>query len=669
MFKDFYHLKAEPFSTHPNPGVIFISSTHKEAWYYLLFGIDTQEPFLVLTGEYGMGKTLLCLRLVQVLKKKGKPPVEYISTPGEGYGGILRRIAHRLNISMVPEDEAILQDMIYDYFRAEAHDSRFYLIIDDAHELDTETLTRLKHLSTFNHNGFFPIVMVFVAHPSFLRGLQTPALNSLNQRIKRRYELSRFSFEDMKNYIYFRMLKSGAAGVPVFQEETLQKIYEYSGGVPRLINNICDTCLLIGASRELTTIHPSVVDDARSLVEGSLTGTEATPDIEAKTEAGIEPEAEAASETNTPPEMALASETLLAKETPRPFVTISEDLPDETDGLESDSGLRELDSTNDSGNVGDTHILPPQRSGIASKIGFAALTVVLAIVFMICGAMLSQWFQGAHLTIGSLLPGKPHTNTQPAAAPTESKAAPQASAPISTAQKPPASSPPEKNTTPAPAPTLRDETDSTSPPQTVPGDSTSRTDTTPPTTDKSPSVPAHPAETSSPVMPPTPGKPEAPAETSLKKAETLSAAYPFSIRSSSYQQPSHAVQEMSDFRKKGLLTYLVEINLGDMGNWWRIYVGSYATAAEAQHIKAKFGISHAVVEKTPYACLVGDYASESDIQTAFEKLKQSGFYPYVIQKDKNHFLLYVGAYKNKNEAESLHRELQDKSFKSQIVTR
>ena len=126
---------------------------------------------------------------------------------------------------------------------------------------------------------------------------------------------------------------------------------------------------------------------------------------------------------------------------------------------------------------------------------------------------------------------------------------------------------------------------------------------------------------------------------------------------------------MSDFRKKGLLTYLVEINLGDMGNWWRIYVGSYATAAEAQHIKAKFGISHAVVEKTPYACLVGDYASESDIQTAFEKLKQSGFYPYVIQKDKNHFLLYVGAYKNKNEAESLHRELQDKSFKSQIVTR
>ncbi|MBA4395881.1 MAG: general secretion pathway protein GspA, partial [Syntrophus sp. (in: bacteria)] len=64
MYKDYYHLKAEPFSTHPNTGTFFISETHKQAWYYLLFGIDTQEPFLVLTGDYGMGKTLLCLRLI-----------------------------------------------------------------------------------------------------------------------------------------------------------------------------------------------------------------------------------------------------------------------------------------------------------------------------------------------------------------------------------------------------------------------------------------------------------------------------------------------------------------------------------------------------------------------------------------------------------------------------
>ena len=161
MYKDYYHLQTDPFSTHPNTDTFFISDTHKEAWYYLLFGIDTQEPFLLLTGEYGMGKTLLCLRLIKVLKEKGVPRVLYIPTSNEGYGGILRRIASSLGMSTTPEDEEILQDMIYDRFRGDADHSRFYLIIDDAHELDATILTKLKYLSTFNHNEFFPVIMIF----------------------------------------------------------------------------------------------------------------------------------------------------------------------------------------------------------------------------------------------------------------------------------------------------------------------------------------------------------------------------------------------------------------------------------------------------------------------------------------------------------------------------
>jgi type II secretory pathway predicted ATPase ExeA len=230
MYKEYYHLKAEPFSTHPNTGTFFVSETHKQAWYYLLFGIDTQEPFLVLTGDYGMGKTLLCLRLIKFLKEKGMSRVEYIPTSNEGYGGVLRRIAMGMGISPLPQDEEILQDMIYDSFRADTDKKRFYLIIDDVHELDLTFLTKLKYLSTFNHDEFFPVIMIFVGHPSFLQDLRTPALNSLNQRIKRRYNLAVFDLEDTKNYIYFRLLKSGATGIPAFPAETIQKIFTYSGG-------------------------------------------------------------------------------------------------------------------------------------------------------------------------------------------------------------------------------------------------------------------------------------------------------------------------------------------------------------------------------------------------------------------------------------------------------
>ncbi|MCG6536845.1 MAG: ATP-binding protein, partial [Syntrophales bacterium LBB04] len=142
MYKDFYHFKTEPFSAHPSTDTFYISNTHKEAWYYLLFGIETQEPFLVLTGDYGMGKTLLCLRLVKVLKEKEIPRVEYIPTSNEGFGGILRRMASSVGISPIPEDEEILQEMIYDRLRADTVRLRFYLIIDDAHELDAAILTK-----------------------------------------------------------------------------------------------------------------------------------------------------------------------------------------------------------------------------------------------------------------------------------------------------------------------------------------------------------------------------------------------------------------------------------------------------------------------------------------------------------------------------------------------
>lgn len=615
MHKDFYHLKAEPFSTHPNPGVIFISNTHKEAWFYLLFGIDTQEPFLVLTGEYGMGKTLLCLRLIQVLKKQGKRPIEYVPAPNEGYGGILRRIASRLEISPIPEDEGILQDTIYGYFRSDAENIRFYLIIDDAHELSTETLTKLKHLSSFSHNGVFPIIMIFIAHPSFLKDLKTPAINSLNQRIKRRYHLSRFSFEDTKNYIYFRLLKSGAMGVPEFPEETLQKIFNYSGGVPRLINNICDTCLLIGASKELRTIPPDVVDEARKLVEGSLA------EIETKTGEDIQPD---------------------SKEAARTFITISEDIP----ASDRDATLSML--SDDSQDV-ELEKPRPRTSGFGKK---AAIIIVVVLVLLVAGAILSkQFLNEAHFpALFSFMESKTEQAApanQPAEQPPEPvkiQTLPQNSSTQSEKHiiqvptlreelmdKPPAGAPlPEFRTE-----SIRTESVHTSQ-QNIAGmdtPSSSKTDTV------------------------SPGSAQ------------ISAFHPFSLKSSSYQQPDRALAEISEIRQLGLAPYLVKVNLGDMGVWWRIYIGLYATEEEARSALKAYKLPNVTVQKTDYACQIGEYSNETDILNMFGKLRQSGYFPYTIQKGRDRFRLYLGAYEKKSEAEVLQQELQKNGINSHVVKR
>jgi len=610
MFKDFYHLKTELFSAHPNPDVIFISDTHKEAWFYLLFGIDTQEPFLVLTGEYGMGKTLLCLRLIQVLKKKAKRPTEYIPTPNEGYGGILRRIASRLEISPIPEDEGILQDMIYDYFRSDAENIRFYLIIDDAHELDILTLTKLKHLSTFSHNGVFPIIMIFIAHPSFLKDLKTPAISSLNQRIKRRYHLTRFSFEETKNYIFFRLLKSGATGIPAFPEETLQKIFDYSGGVPRMINNICDTCLLIAASKELSAIPMDVVDEAINLVKDSLTEIEADIKPYLKYEHGT-------------------------------FITISEDIP----AADRETSLETL--------MDDLENVQPEKlrfgaSGFGKKLKKTACITVAATLLMLSGAILSwRFLNDAHIPTFSSL-SVSHTG--------------QTNLANQLAQQPPEAfklqaSPAQPDNIVAQVPTLREEV--VDKPSAGIQVATARNET----------MTSEPVDT----QPQTTG--EMDIQTS-SKTEAISsehveplAYHPFSLRSSSYKQSKRALAEISEIRQLGLSPYLVKVDLGDMGVWWRIYIGLYSTEEEARSILKAYKLPNATVQKTDYACQVGEFSNETDTLNMFGKLKQSGYFPYAMQKGRDRFRLYLGAYEKKAEAETLNQELQKKGINSQVVKR
>jgi len=613
MYKDYYHLQTEPFSTHPNTGTFFISNTHKEAWYYLLFGIDTQEPIVVLTGEYGMGKTLLCLRLIKVLKEKGMPRVEYIPTSNEGYGGILRRMASSLGISPVPEDEGILQEMIYDRFRADTENSHFYLIIDDAHELDTTALTKLKYLSAFSHNEFFPMILIFVGHPSFLRDLRTPALSSLNQRIKRRYHLARFSLEDTKNYIYFRLMKSGATGIPAFSEETIQKIFEYSGGVPRLINNICDTCLLIGASKQLISIPPSVVDDAKNLVEGSLTGTKA----EARTDAVVN---EAGTDADS-------------KDDARTAITFSEDLPDGNAVKQTP-----IFSTTDADEY-QPDMTRPKVSGSSKKLKKAVTWAVVIILLILAVSWVYNFFMNDNVILNLF---SPTTSAPPQNAPVQ---------PENAAVGIPA----EKGA--VVIPTLREEmTDKQS--------------------GETPAPAARPeAMTSAPTD--IPPKQAGGMETQhSSKIEPVSAGtrepfpvHPFSLRSSSYQQQERAFPEISEIKQMGLTPYLVKADLGDLGTMWRIYIGFYPTEEDAKKIKVTYKLVNATVQKTDYACQVGEFSKITDGMNMFERLKQSGYFPYAIQKGRNLFRLYLGAYEKRSEAEALQQELQKKGVKSQVVKR
>jgi len=263
VYTTYYAIKGEPFLNKPSPGLYYDSAIHHKAWDFLLAGLRSAEPHLMLAGEYGAGKTLLSLKLVEELKKQGHQAFVYISTPMQSYLDVLRRIYTALELGSIDEtcDEETLHFRIYRHFETHQHSS-LIVILDDVQEYDARQLNQIRLLANYNQEGFFPIRLFLFANTAFRERLKSPDLEPLNQRIKRRHHLSHLTFEEVKEYIYFHLIKAGAEGSPFFPDSSIHRIMELSEGFPRRINNICDMCLLIGGSRGLDIIEPPVVLEA-----------------------------------------------------------------------------------------------------------------------------------------------------------------------------------------------------------------------------------------------------------------------------------------------------------------------------------------------------------------------------------------------------------------------
>ena len=267
MYKEFYMMQKEPFDSHPSPEVFYKSETHRNCWNYLLHGIKANEPILLVEGDYGAGKTLLFLKLVALLKKNKKRPAVWIPTPTYNYSMMLEKIVEIL-LGIQSEkgngyDEETLQKKIYEYFEIESNNKKFiYIIIDDAQEFSVAFLNKLRLLASINFNGHFPIRLIFFAHHSFSRLLEHKTLIALGQRFRRIYHLSGLNFEETREYIYYRLLYSGASGTPVFDDNAIQLIQQVSKGRPRLINNLCDNCLIIASNQKVNLIDSGIVHKA-----------------------------------------------------------------------------------------------------------------------------------------------------------------------------------------------------------------------------------------------------------------------------------------------------------------------------------------------------------------------------------------------------------------------
>jgi len=262
MYCDFYGFRESPFTITPNPRFIFLSKNHKEAFAHLLYGIRNHGGFIALTGEVGTGKTTVLRTLLGQLDETNHRTA-LIFNPCLSALELLSSINREFGIDCQSTSSAELLNALNQFLlRQNTEGHTVVLVIDEAQNLETQVLEQIRLISNLETETAKLIQIVLAGQPELTRVLEQPQLRQLNQRITVRYHLRPMDFDDTIAYIGHRLAIAGSRGAVLFTPSALKRIFRYSGGLPRLINILCDRVLLIGYTEERHEITERLVNSA-----------------------------------------------------------------------------------------------------------------------------------------------------------------------------------------------------------------------------------------------------------------------------------------------------------------------------------------------------------------------------------------------------------------------
>jgi general secretion pathway protein A len=269
VYLDFYGLTEPPFSITPNPRFLFYSAKHREALNHMLYGIRERKGFVQITGEVGAGKSTLCRALLGQLGNNYSTAL--ILNPVLDADQLMRAIATEFGLDARGLDRLeILGEMNLFLLRQAEEGCEAVLIIDEAQDLTDELLEQVRLLSNLETDDRKLLQIVLMGQPELRDRLNAVALRQLRQRITIRYHLSPLKRAEVGQYVHHRLSVSGSKGAPHFTLPALWRVYCYSQGIPRLVNAVCDKCLLAGFVRQRARIDYSLVGRAIRELEGTI---------------------------------------------------------------------------------------------------------------------------------------------------------------------------------------------------------------------------------------------------------------------------------------------------------------------------------------------------------------------------------------------------------------
>lgn len=259
MYLDFFSFAERPFDITPDTRFLYLSPKHHEAIETLLYGIRERRGFILLTGEVGTGKTTSIREVLNRLD--GQVESALIINPllsnAELLGEINRDFGLEVSGTSVQEQVQALNRFL---LQNDRKGRSAVVILDEAQDLSPEALEMVRLLSNLETETRKLLQLVLVGQPELETKLTSPSLRQLRQRIQLKFQLGPLSPEETKAYILHRVKRASPQCCLVFQPSALHRIYEWAGGIPRLINTLCDLTLLAAYTRETHVITKKIVD-------------------------------------------------------------------------------------------------------------------------------------------------------------------------------------------------------------------------------------------------------------------------------------------------------------------------------------------------------------------------------------------------------------------------
>ncbi|HNG59481.1 MAG TPA: AAA family ATPase [Cellvibrionaceae bacterium] len=269
MYHSYFGIEEQAFSIAVNPRYLYMSAQHREALAHLLYGVNS-GGFVMLTGEVGTGKTTIIRCLLEQLPKHAD--VAMIMNPAASARDLLCSICDELGIDYLPDETSlkILTDKLYEFLLTNHSKGRNTIVlIDEAQLLRVSTLEQIRLLTNLESNTQKLLQIILVGQPELNELLAKPALRQLSQRITARYHLRPLSQDETGAYIKHRLQIAGMPpGRQPFPEPIIKKVHAISGGIPRLINILCDRMLLGAYTQETTQIDHNIYKQATLEVMG-----------------------------------------------------------------------------------------------------------------------------------------------------------------------------------------------------------------------------------------------------------------------------------------------------------------------------------------------------------------------------------------------------------------